>query len=134
MFQHLNCTRRAAIPVTDRQTHTHRYRQKHEVRRFNNNSGITVHMHRNQHNIDWDGANITNLEPLYWKRRVKKAIRIRTHCRTMNLDYMWPDVGRQLATSSEPPSLNLLTCPFQYFSLHLFFSIYSSTHIYTTFH
>ena len=104
----------------------HIVEHKQAVRGLDDNSGITIHMNRNQHYIDWDGASITSSEPLYWKCRVKEAIRIRTHGRTKNLD-----CGLMLGDSWLSPLNLLIKHADSSLSIFLYSPFFSLTYLFT---
>lgn len=56
------------------------------VKKADDNNGLAVHVWKNSHSIDWDGAKTRFITPYYWKRRVTEAIQIQQHNHTMNLD------------------------------------------------
>ena len=59
---------------------------KGAVRRGKSTNGDAVHVHNNDHRIDWDEARIPEIESCYWKRRVLEALWICKQTSTMNLD------------------------------------------------
>ena len=59
---------------------------KPAVRRYNEKNGVAVHVHKHDHQIDWDGASIVMQQQLYWRRRVCEAIYIQSRTNTINLD------------------------------------------------
>jgi len=61
-------------------------KHKQAVRRFDEKNGIAVHVHQQDHHIDWEGARVVENESFYWRRQILEAIRINSHPSTMNLD------------------------------------------------
>ena len=58
---------------------------KRVVRRGDRNNGIAVHARDSQHQVNWEGATIKEVEEHEW-RRVLEAIYIMSHPRYNNLD------------------------------------------------
>ena len=56
------------------------------VRRGDRKNGIATHAWDHNHRVNWEGAQVIQTEPFYWKRRVLEAIIIRNHDTTSNLD------------------------------------------------
>ena len=59
---------------------------KAAVRRGDRKNGIATHAWDHNHRVNWEGAQVIQTEPFYWKRRVLEAIIIRNHDTTSNLD------------------------------------------------
>ena len=49
---------------------------KHAVRRKDKKNRIAVHANGHNHRVDWEGANVLEQEPKYWRRRILEAIHI----------------------------------------------------------
>ena len=58
---------------------------KQVVERFDDKIGITVHIRKHDHQINWDGASIVAQEQFYWQRRVRESISIQSQNNAMNL-------------------------------------------------
>ena len=46
---------------------------KQAIKTFNSNNGISVHVHQEQHRINWEDAKVLDYEDNYWKRRTLEA-------------------------------------------------------------
>ena len=63
------------------------YEHKQAVAKFDMNNGVAVHVHKEDHQIDWEGTRVVGQQEFYWKRRVMEAIWIHQCGRmSMNLD------------------------------------------------
>ena len=93
---------------------------KEAVRRGDSNNGIVVHVHSNDHRINWDEARILEIESCYWKRRVLEAIWICKRTSTMNLD-----CGLIVNPIWSNQMLQLLNWDLSYFHLFLYLHFYS---------
>ena len=60
---------------------------KAAVRRGDRNNGITVHTWDEDHRIDWEGANIKEVEQQLWKRKALEAVHIHMQPNTSSLDH-----------------------------------------------
>ena len=59
---------------------------KWAVRYDDVNNGIAVHANRTRHSIQWESAQVVEVEQNWSKRRIKEALHIRDLKNTMNLD------------------------------------------------
>ena len=59
---------------------------KAAVKRGDRKNAIATHAWDHNHRVNWEGAQVIQTEPFYWKRRVLEAIIIRNHDTTSNLD------------------------------------------------
>ena len=70
------------------------------------NTGIAVHIHHHDHQVDWDEGPTHRLlyscGLFFWKRRVQEALRIRSHSSTMNEPGLWVKTSAKPGT---PPSI-----------------------------
>ena len=48
-------------------------------------NGIAAHAKRHKHEVDWEGTEVLQQEPRYWKRRVLEAVEIQRHAKNTNL-------------------------------------------------
>ena len=60
----------------------HRY----AVKKGDEQNRIAVHIHKDQHSIDWDSARVQTTARRYWSRRTLEAIQIHRTPHPMNLD------------------------------------------------
>ena len=70
------------------------YEHKQAVVKFDVNNGVVAHVHKEDHQIDWEGTKVVRQQELYWKRRMMEAIQIHRCSRmSMNLDCGCLSVG-----------------------------------------
>ena len=59
---------------------------KGAVRREDRKNGIATHAWDEDHRVNWQEARVVTVEPSYWKRRMREALRIQSVGSTSNLD------------------------------------------------
>ena len=74
------------IGETGRSLQKRMMEHKAAVRRGDWNNGIAVHAWDEDHRIDWEGANIKEVEQQLWKRKALEAVHIHMQPNTNNLD------------------------------------------------